>query len=135
MYKNILVPIALDQERDTDSALTIAHSLLADGGTITVLTVVEEVPAYVDQYLPANHFETQLEEAQSDLQAKLKDVTGVKPVILVGHSGRTIVDYADEKAIDCIIIASHRPELKDYFLGSTATRVVRHAKCAVHITR
>jgi len=38
-------------------------------------------------------------------------------------------------AVDLIVIASHRPGLKDYFLGSTAGRVVRHSPCAVHVIR
>ena len=55
--------------------------------------------------------------------------------VVVGHPGRTITDYADENGIDCIVIASHQPGLQDYFLGSTAARVVRHAHCAVHVLR
>jgi nucleotide-binding universal stress UspA family protein len=55
--------------------------------------------------------------------------------MLKGHIGRTIADYAAEAAVDCIVIGSHRPGLTDYFLGSTAARVVRHAPCAVHVLR
>jgi universal stress protein F len=33
------------------------------------------------------------------------------------------------------VIASHRPGIQDYFLGSTASRVVRHANCTVHVMR
>ena len=55
--------------------------------------------------------------------------------IISGHAGRTIVDHAVENHVDCIVIASHRPGLEDYFLGSTAARVVRHAPCAVHVIR
>ncbi|WP_371932559.1 universal stress protein [Pararhizobium sp. IMCC21322] len=46
-----------------------------------------------------------------------------------------MVEYAESNGVDCIIIASHRPGLQDYFLGSTAARVVRHAHCAVHVIR
>jgi len=42
---------------------------------------------------------------------------------------------AQEKGVDLIIIASHRPGLQDYFLGSTAAKVVRHAKCSVLVIR
>jgi nucleotide-binding universal stress UspA family protein len=34
-----------------------------------------------------------------------------------------------------IVLASHRPELKDYLLGPNAARVVRHAKCSVLVVR
>jgi len=52
-----------------------------------------------------------------------------------GHSYKTILDVADEKQVDLIVIASHQPGLQDYFLGSTAAKVVRHAKCSVLIIR
>ncbi len=57
------------------------------------------------------------------------------PRIVKGHSARTIIDFARENGIECIIIGSHKPGLSDYFLGSTAARVVRHADCAVHVHR
>jgi nucleotide-binding universal stress UspA family protein len=34
-----------------------------------------------------------------------------------------------------IVMASHRPELKDYLLGPNAARVVRHAECSVLVVR
>jgi nucleotide-binding universal stress UspA family protein len=47
----------------------------------------------------------------------------------------TILETAKEIGADLIVIASHRPGLQDYFLGSTAARVVRHAECAVLVDR
>jgi nucleotide-binding universal stress UspA family protein len=52
-----------------------------------------------------------------------------------GHSYKTILEVAEEKQVDLIIIASHRPGLQDYFLGSTAAKVVRHARCSVLVMR
>ena len=57
------------------------------------------------------------------------------PVLLNGHSGRTITDHARKIGADCIIVGSHKPGLSDFLLGSTAARVVRHAPCAVHVLR
>ena len=42
---------------------------------------------------------------------------------------------AEDDKVDLIIIASHKPGLQDYFLGSTAARVVRHASCSVLVVR
>lgn len=36
---------------------------------------------------------------------------------------------------DLIIIASHTPDFSNYFIGATADRVVRHAKCSVLVDR
>ena len=46
-----------------------------------------------------------------------------------------ILEWAESNKVDCIIINSHKPGLQDYFLGSTAARVVRHAQCSVHVIR
>ena len=51
------------------------------------------------------------------------------------NAGRAITEHAKENAIDCIVVASHRPGLQDIFIGSTADWVVRHAPCSVHVVR
>lgn len=135
MYKHILVPIALEHERDTGGAMDVAHRLLEKGGRITALHVTEALPSYVTQYLSEEQLDNRLTEAVTALKAELGGVRDVRPVVVEGHSGRTIVDYAVDHEVDCIVIASHRPGLQDYLLGSTAARVVRHAPCAVHVIR
>jgi len=135
MYRNILVTIALDHSHDSASTLVIARALAAEGASITALNVLEEIPAYVSQYLPEDNSKNRHSNAEAELKAALGSAAGVRPVVVSGHAGTTIVDYAKEHAIDCIVIASHRPGLQDYFLGSTASRVVRHAPCAVHVIR
>ncbi len=135
MYRNILVPIAPDHGLGVTSAIDVAL-LLADGeGKITALTVAEAMPAYVTQLLPPGLLEKTRDELLTALRADVGGVKNIKSKVVIGHSGRTIVEYADQYGIDCIVIASHRPGLQDYFLGSTAARVVRHAKCAVHVIR
>ena len=135
MYKNILVPIALEHERDTGAAMDIAHRLLAEGGKITALHVMEALPSYVAQYLSDEQLEHRQSETRAALKAELGGVKDVRPVVASGHSGRSIVDYAIDHEVDLIVIASHRPGLQDYLLGSTAARVVRHSPCAVHVIR
>ena len=46
-----------------------------------------------------------------------------------------IAEMAEKSAADLIVINSHRPGVQDYFLGSTASRVVRRAPCAVMVLR
>jgi len=135
MYKNILVPIALEHNRDTGAAMDVAHRLLAPNGRITALHVTEALPSYVAQYLSDDQLENRFDEAVTALKAEIGGVKDVHPVVMSGHSGRSIVDYASDHEVDCIIIASHQPGMQDYFLGSTAARVVRHAHCAVHVIR
>lgn len=133
MYTNILVPIALDHERDVEAALTIAAALKAEGGKITALNVIDQLPSYATEYLPVDHLQGQSDGVANDMKTL---VAGRAEVAVVhGHSGRTILEYAQDNGADLIVIASHRPGLQDYFLGSTAARVVRHAQCAVHVVR
>jgi len=135
MYDNILIAIALGHSPDSGKAIEVARLLAGDGATITALNVVEEIPAYVANQIPKELLSNRRLEAEAELKADLGGVTDVKPLVIGGHAGRTIVEYAAKDGIDCIVISSHRPGLQDYFLGSTAQRVVRHASCAVHVLR
>ncbi|MCR9157293.1 MAG: universal stress protein [Rhodobacteraceae bacterium] len=135
MYSNILVPIALDNEDDrTAQSLDIAKSLSAEGATITLLHVVEAVPSYAISYISADILSATRKGIESEL-ARLASDIGANSVVIDGHSGRSILDYAEAKGSDLIVIASHRPGMQTLLLGSTATHVVRHANCSVHVVR
>ncbi|MCO8145712.1 universal stress protein [Rhodovulum tesquicola] len=135
MYNNILVPVAVDHGPQLDDVIALARKLRAEGGSITVLTVAEAIPPYVAQYLAADQEAQTREAIRADLAGDLQDAPDVEIRVVTGHAGITIVDYAETHDIDCIVMQSHRPGLKDYFLGSTAARVVRHAPCSVHVLR
>ncbi|WP_027255925.1 universal stress protein [Leisingera aquimarina] len=135
MYKNILVPIAPDHGADSASSLQVARLLADNDARITALTVADEIPGYVVQQLPEGLLEDTRAEMLTALKSDLGGVKDIKADVVTGHAGRTINDYAEAHGADCIVIASHRPGLQDYFLGSTGARVVRHAKCTVVVIR
>ncbi|UYV38551.1 universal stress protein [Rhodobacteraceae bacterium D3-12] len=135
MYKNILVPIAADHDPNTDAALKVARALAGEGATITALTVVETMPGYVASQLPEGQFEKTMAAVTNGLKEDLAGAGDVVIKVIEGHSARSILEFAAKAKIDCIVMASHRPDISDYFLGSTASRVVRHAQCAVHVLR
>lgn len=135
MYKNVLVPIAFDDDAKAKAAMDVARLLAGPDGKITLLHVMEHVPSYAISYVPADFLEQARRSVQMELDelaARLDHGTGI---LVEGHSGRTILDYAEDNDIDCIVIASHRPGMGDLLLGSTAAKVVRHANCAVHVLR
>jgi nucleotide-binding universal stress UspA family protein len=134
MYKKILVPMALDHDI-SPSTLEVAQTLLADGGKIVALHVYDAPQAMVSAYLDEETVKAAYSAAEARLVEKVSHVEGVEAKIVDGHPSRTIIEYANNNGVDCIVIGSHRPDLRDYFLGSTASRVVRHAKCAVHVYR
>ncbi len=136
MYNSILVPIALDHTGRSGPAIKAAKTLIEPGGTVTLLHVIEHIPAYASNYIPESVFEQNRKEAETRLHQMAKEIGEQTRIAVVeGTSSHTILEMAEDDDVDCIVIASHRPGLQDYFLGSTAARVVRHAKCNVHILR
>jgi nucleotide-binding universal stress UspA family protein len=135
MYTKILVPVSFDTERDSKGALGIAQALSAEGGTITLIHVMESIPGYAISYMPTEYVSESRQAIEKELAEMSSDLPNAEVVVIEGHSGRTIVDWAEENGSDCIVIASHRPGMQDLLLGSTAANVVRHAKCAVHVLR
>jgi len=135
MYSNILVPIAFDDERDVSQALNVARKLVDEGGRITAIHVLEHLPSYATEYLTKEQVEGNRAELMNGLIAKTGNSPDIDVVVVEGRSGQRILEEAKRREVDLIVIASHCPSVQDYFLGSTASRVVRHAKCCVHVVR
>lgn len=136
MYRTIIVPIDLAQEEKGRHIVDLAIKLGGSEAHIILANIVEELPGYIAVELPADLSEKSHAEAQASLEKIAADV-GIKPEIVVrsGHPGNEILDLAREKNADLIMVASHRPGLQDYFIGSTAGRVVRYATCSVMVVR
>lgn len=135
MYRNILVPISFDEHRDSNQSIEVAQALADEGAQITLLHVMERVPDYATTYLPEGYLENSRQGLQDELAKLAATITGARAEVISGHSGTSILEYAESHHPDLIVLASHRPGVSDYFLGSTAHHVVRHAKCAVHVIR
>lgn len=136
MYKTILVPIDMAHMAEGKANIDLAAQHAAAGANIILLNVVEEIPTWAAVELPAGLVEKSLEVAQDGLQAAATEAgMNVEVEVRTGHSYNTILEVAEQKDVDLIIIASHRPGLRDYFLGSTAAKVVRHANCSVLVVR
>lgn len=136
MYKSILVPIDLAHREVGQAMIKRAVALSDDSAEITLLHVIGDIPAYAQSYLPEGQLQENLEETRKVLKGMV-DAAGIKADVVVryGSPSPVILDEADERGSDLIIIASHHPGIKDYLMGSTASRVVRHADCSVLINR
>lgn len=136
MFKKIIVPVDISVLDKGVDILGKATELLDPQGEIILLHVVEEVPAYLSIDVPVDLVDNAVNEAKDKLQElklRLKTEAGVE--LRVGPPAREILACAKENNADLIIIASHRPDLSNYLLGSTADRVVRHATCSVLVRR
>jgi len=135
MYKNILVPVLFDEGHDTQASFLAARALADEGANFTVLHVMEAIPTYAALHIPDEVMANSRKEIEKSLKQIAASLPGAKTVLTSGHAGSIIVDYASDSNIDCIVMASHRPGIEDFFLGSTASRVIRHARCSVHVIR
>ena len=136
MYKTILVPVDIAHVVEGRANLDLAAQHAADGAKIILLNVIEDIPSWAAAELPADLIKNSQAASREELK-KLASSSGMEMDVEVrtGHSYHTILEVAEEKKADLIIVASHRPGLQDYFLGSTAAKVVRHAKCSVLVIR
>lgn len=134
MYNKILVPMALDHGV-SPRTLEIARALSAGTGEIIALHVYEAPQGSVNAYVSKDAQKEGVDRAMADLRDKTAHLDGIRAEMVIGHTYRSIIDFASEHNIDCIVMGSHKPGFSDYLLGSTAARVVRHAPCAVHVFR
>ncbi len=135
MYKNILIPVALDKEHDTQASFEAARQLADADAVFTVVHIQEPIPAYVGSQIPSEVLAHTRHEILENLHQTASEIPDAKVQLISGHAGRAIVDFANQNDVDCIVLASHKPGFEDIFLGSTANRVVHHAKSSVHVVR
>ena len=136
MYKKILIPIDPAHRERGEAMISAARNFSGDDAEILLLSVVEGVPSYVEAQIPREVIDKSKETAALVLE-EIAKAAGLKARAEVrsGQAYPVILGVADEVGADLIIVASHRPGLQDYFLGSTAARVVRHANCTVLVVR
>ena len=136
MYKTILVPVDPSHGEVARHILTVARHLAGAEGWITVLSVIEPVPAYVASQIPEDVLAENRDAAKARVE-ELANGAGLKGHVVLreGSPAVEILAEAEKMDADAIILGSHRPDYTDYFLGSTAARVVRHARCTVVVER
>jgi len=70
------------------------------------------------------------------LKEKVPDTIKAESIVTYGFEADNIVETAEEKDVDLIIIATHgRTGLKHFFLGSVAEKVLRHTSHPVLTVR
>jgi nucleotide-binding universal stress UspA family protein len=136
LYQSILLPIDVAHPETAEAMFEKANALLVPDGKMTVAYVVPDIPAYMTLEMPDGFLPVTMRNAEQTLRKAIDDA-GVKAEvqILTGQAAGAILGAADTVGADLIIVSSHRPGLSDYLLGSTASRVVRHAQCAVLVIR
>lgn len=139
MFTSVLVPLDLAQPSSWERALPVAHDMAkANKASLSVVTVLPETKLLFEfVQLPF-----QLEEAVTRARGRLTAIIGatlpgvnVHQDVRVGSVAHEILEAGRGIGADLIVMQSHRPEMRDYLLGSNAAQVVRHARCAVLVLR
>ncbi len=137
MYGRIIVAVDLEHLEQAKALLKRATSLVDAGGEIRLIHVLEEVPGYIAAELPSDVSERRRAEAAVELRAMIDPALELRVEHEVRHGAASgqILQAAEDSGAELIMIASHKPGLRDYFIGSTAARVIRHAQCSVLVER
>ncbi len=141
MYKEILLAIDLEEESSWQKALPAAVELCrASGARLHALTVVPELgPSIVSGYFPEDYearmIADTIKRLNALLKAELPEGVKARPIVTQGTVYKIVIDTAEGIGADLIVMASHRPERRDYLLGPNAARVVRHSDKSVLVVR
>ncbi len=141
--RNIVVLVDLDEESSWRQALPRAIDYAKHAGArLHVLTIVPDEMfkmTVVAQMIPEDYEDKLVEDAKQRLA---KIVAGqaaegleIEPAVRLGSVYKEALRYARDIGAELIVMGAHRPELKDYLLGSNASQIVRHAACSVWVLR
>ena len=140
MFKNVIVAVDLEHETPIDNLLRVASDIAnLYGARVHLLNVIGAAPAVISQFLPENYEKMASEQIEKDiavLAAKVDLAEGAATSsVRFGGVYQEILAHAAKSGADLIIVASHKPNVGDYLLGSTAARIVRHASCSTLVVR
>ncbi|MCP2080160.1 UNVERIFIED_ORG: nucleotide-binding universal stress UspA family protein [Methylorubrum zatmanii] len=143
MYQHILVPT--DGTALSTSAVTNAVSLAKTmGAKVTVLTVVHRLPdmalggshTYMDEY--RRHAQADAERRLSDAEKKAKREGVSCDAVKVEDRQpfEAIIETAEARGCDLIVMASHGPRgITALLIGSETMKVLTHSKIPVLVYR
>ena len=140
MFTQILVPVDLADADLAKSAIETAVSLArASGGSVRLLNVLAMTPVMLAEYVPPD-FDAQQRQSAEEALAIIAKEAGIEPkhittVVRQGGIYHEVLEEANTVKADLIVMTSHRPAMRTYFLGSNAGHVVRYAKCSVLVVR
>ncbi|WP_298257944.1 universal stress protein [uncultured Litoreibacter sp.] len=140
MTKRILV--AIDLHQAADRANLLAEAVTYAQVTSSKLILLNVVDIDFDSSM-VDRFKDVKNQYASAAKNKLADVAKrhvpddlIEDIkVTTGRSYSKVIDAARELEVDMIMMAAHKEGMKDYLLGMTAARVVRHAPCTVLVVR
>ncbi|MGB7802153.1 universal stress protein UspF [Buttiauxella sp.] len=144
MSKNILVPIDISEIELTQQVIPHVEAYARqDDATIHFLAVIPDYTYFASYGLGYASISPDTIAREAAAKETLRDIVAkfslpedrIEMHVLSGTPKDHILQLADDINADVIILASHRPSMSTYLLGSNAAAVVRHAKCSVLVVR
>ncbi|MGG7564570.1 universal stress protein [Rhodovulum sp. DZ06] len=141
MFRKILLPVDLSSDSSWRRALPAALELAApEEAELHIVAVAPDFGlSAVGGFFAPGYEKEVLHELGEKLtewvNANIPEGVSAHPHVLHGRIYDEIITAADRLDVDCIVLASHTPELSDYLLGPNAARVVRHARQSVFVVR
>lgn len=139
-YASMLVPVDIAHESSWKHALPQAIALArSNGARLTVLTVLRQTTIMFEGVYLA----FQLEQMMSAARGKLAQIVADHPHegvsiaqdVRLGSIGGEILAAIRDTGADLVVMASHRPEMKDYLIGPNAAHVVLNTTASVFVVR
>ncbi|MCA9263424.1 MAG: universal stress protein [Planctomycetales bacterium] len=131
--KNILCPV--DFSENSEFALAYASALAKEsGGTLHLLYVIEHQPVTDTGFAGYTWEPVDVEAVQKELGQVMSPDAAVarEDHVVSGDPASRIVEFAEDNAIDMVVIGTHgRTGLARLLMGSVAEAVVRRAPCPV----
>src|SRR6201995_4917465 len=140
MFKSILVPIDLADTDLAKPAIATAPTLSQNwSGSVRLLNVLAMTPVMLAEYVPADFDEQQRQTSEEALAIVAREsgieASHIPSVVRQGGIYHEILEEAAAVKADLIVMTSHRPAMRSYFLGSNAGPVLGYAKCSVLVVR
>ncbi|MBZ0140415.1 MAG: universal stress protein [Pseudorhodoplanes sp.] len=140
MFTNILVPVDIAEPELAKPAIMTAVAMARSiGGKVRLVNVLPMTPVMLAEYVPPDFDIQQRKSAEETLVAMARDsgldAAGVSTVVRQGGIYHEVIQEAKDMGADLIVMTSHRPDMRSYFLGSNAGHVVRYANCSVLVVR
>lgn len=137
MFNTIMVPVDLAHADRLEKALSVAAMLgRHDGATVTFVAVSGNVPSKLGH--TPEEFAARL-RSFADAQATTHGITTTSHAI-TSHDPSVdlddkLLDAAKTLDADCIVMASHIPNLADHLWPSHGGSLARHARASVFVVR
>ncbi|BED96011.1 MULTISPECIES: universal stress protein UspF [Escherichia] len=144
MSRTILVPIDISDSELTQRVIShVENEAKIDDAQVHFLTVIPSLPYYASLGLAYSAELPAMDDLKAEGKSQLEDIIQKFNIptdrihihVAEGAPKDKILELAKTLPADLIIIASHRPDITTYLLGSNAAAVVRHAECSVLVVR